>query len=175
MVLLLTLSAPLLRAQNEGAGGKIAKIEIQYIGPATASDALIRANIRTKIGEPFSQTTVNDDVSNLYGTGYFFNVQIQQKISPEGITLIYMVQGKPLLTDIRFNGNSGAFVHGTPVVTTGRLVLVYFNVPHTASNPMTSATTIPVTIPINALFVKDIPSIVMCVLSKVISATEASF
>ena len=84
---------------------KVLKIEIVHVGPPAASDTLIKTHIRVKEGEAFSQTSVDDDIRNLYSTGYFANIQVQQRLEAGGVVLIYQLQGKPLLTQIRFSGN----------------------------------------------------------------------
>jgi outer membrane protein insertion porin family len=84
---------------------KVSKIEIRHVGPPAASDELIRANIRVKVGDMYTRTGVDDDVRTLYSTGLFFNIRVGEERGPEGVTLIYVVQGKPVLTDIRFEGN----------------------------------------------------------------------
>src|SRR5256885_9806131 len=94
---------PGLRAQQ---GPPVAKIEIQHIGPPAVSEDLIRANIRVRVGEPYSRQAVDDGVRNLYTTGYFFQIRVADEITPQGVVLTYFLQGKPLLTDIRFQGNT---------------------------------------------------------------------
>ena len=84
---------------------KIKSIDIEHVGPPAVSDELIRANIRVKIGDTLSQTAVDDDIRSLYGTGYFHNIRTETALSPDGVALKYRVQGKPLLTDIYFEGN----------------------------------------------------------------------
>jgi outer membrane protein insertion porin family len=84
---------------------KITRIEIRHVGPASVSDAMIRANIRTKPGDPYLPAAVDDDVRNLYATGLFYNVQVATENSPQGMVLAYIVQGNPRLTDIKFKGN----------------------------------------------------------------------
>src|SRR5262249_16692148 len=86
---------------------KISKIEIQHVGPPAASDDLIRANIRVKVGDPYLRLAADDDVRNLYATGQFYNIQIKIR-QGEGDTIIltYLVQGKPRLMDIKFEGNA---------------------------------------------------------------------
>ncbi len=84
---------------------KVAGIEVKNVGPAAASDQLVRANIRTKIGDAYSPTSVDEDVKNLYATGFFYNIQVVDKANAEGVVLTYIVQGKPRLTDIKFSGN----------------------------------------------------------------------
>lgn len=83
----------------------IQKIEIQHVGPAAVSDELVRANIRTKVGDPYTKANVDEDIRNLKNTGYFYNIQVGARTSDQGVTLIYVVQAKPLLTDIKFEGN----------------------------------------------------------------------
>jgi len=56
--------------------GNISKIEIRHVGPAAAADELIQANIRTKVGDPYVRSTIDDDVRNLYSTGFFYNIQV---------------------------------------------------------------------------------------------------
>ncbi len=85
---------------------RVQQIEIRNLGPAAASDELIRANIRVKVGDPLAKTSVDDDVRNLYNTGYFYNIRVAQELADGGVKLIYIVQGKPLLTDIKFTGNT---------------------------------------------------------------------
>ena len=83
----------------------IAKIAVEHVGPPSVSDSLIRANIRSKEGEPYSRLTVDEDVKNLYATGYFSDVRVAEDRASDGMKLTYVVQGKPLLTEIKFTGN----------------------------------------------------------------------
>jgi outer membrane protein insertion porin family len=101
-VLLLCLWANRGYAQT---GLPIQKIEIKNIGPAAASDPLVRANIRVKEGDTYLKTSVDDDVRNLYSTGYFYNIRVATENLDKGIKLTYVLQGKPTLSEIRFEGN----------------------------------------------------------------------
>ncbi len=94
----------------------VRKIVIKHVGPAAVSEELIRANIRIKEGEAYSRFAVDDDIKNLYGTSYFFNIRVTEDITatelapngtrvPKEYTLTYVVQGRPLITEIRFSGN----------------------------------------------------------------------
>ncbi len=83
----------------------ISKVAIKHIGPPAVSDALVRANIRVKEGDPFMRTSVDDDVRNLYSTGFFNNIRVAEDLTGDKIALTYIVQGKLLLTDIKFTGN----------------------------------------------------------------------
>src|SRR5262245_39938277 len=87
-------------------GQKIQHIEVRHVGPPAASDSLIRANIRVKEGDTYTRTSVDDDVRSLYSTGFFYNIRVATEPSDEGgIKLIYVLQGKPIVAEIRFEGN----------------------------------------------------------------------
>src|SRR6266478_4205398 len=102
---LLLLFALLPSALGQPASGKISKIEIKHIGPAAVSDELIRANIRVKVGDPYLRAPIDEDVRNLYATGLFYNIRVAPDVTPSGVVLTYVVQGKPRLTEISFRGN----------------------------------------------------------------------
>ncbi len=84
---------------------KVQQIKIEHVGPPAVSDELIRANIRVKVGDAYTKTGVDDDVRNLFGTGFFYNIRVSEAPADGGVNLTYVVQGKPLLTDIKFTGN----------------------------------------------------------------------
>lgn len=95
-----------LAANSHGQVGQtIQKIEIRHVGPPAASEPLIRANIRVKEGDTFTRTTVDDDVRSLYTTGYFYNIRVATEPEGQGIKLIYVLQGKPVISEVRFEGN----------------------------------------------------------------------
>lgn len=83
----------------------VRQIEIKHVGPAAVSDELVRANIRVKVGDQLAKPSVDDDVRNLYTTGFFYNIRVAEERVTNGVKLIYVVQGKPVLTDIVINGN----------------------------------------------------------------------
>ena len=87
-------------------GQTIKKIDIRHVGPAAASESLIRANIRVKEGETYVRTSVDDDVRSLYSTGFFYNIRVATEPADGGINLVYVLQGKPILTEINFEGNT---------------------------------------------------------------------
>ena len=112
MKLLLRLCVPLLllawlpAGWGQPAAAQIQAIRIQHIGPPATSDELVRAQLRTKVGDSYLPAAVDDDVRNLYATGFFYNVQVTADTTAEGMTLTYKVQGRPRLTEIKFQGNA---------------------------------------------------------------------
>src|ERR1700685_3157319 len=99
------LLAGLFAVHAQGFAPRVHKIIIRHIGPAAVSDEFIRANIRSKEGEIFARPTVDEDVKNLYATGYFFKIQVGEENTADGLDLTYAVQSKPILTDIKIVGN----------------------------------------------------------------------
>ena len=85
----------------------VQKITLQHVGQAAASDALIRANIRLKQGDSYSQKASNDDIHNLRNTGFFENVYVTEKKVADGVEVTYTLVGKPIVTEILFEGNTG--------------------------------------------------------------------
>jgi outer membrane protein insertion porin family len=83
----------------------ISKIQIRHVGPPAANEDLIRANIRVKPGDPYQSNSIDEDVRTLYSTGYFYNIRIVSDRDEKGVALTYVLQGKPVLTEILFNGN----------------------------------------------------------------------
>ncbi|HVR36443.1 MAG TPA: outer membrane protein assembly factor BamA [Methylomirabilota bacterium] len=99
----LMLSGPWLLAQPSGP--RVTEIEIRHVGPPSVSDSLIRANIRTRVGDEFRPLSTEDDIEKLYATGFFRDIRVYEEPGPEGLKLIYYVEGHPTITEIRFTGN----------------------------------------------------------------------
>src|SRR5438552_7051116 len=93
---------PLLAAQT---GLVVEKIEVKHVGPPAVSDDLVRANIHVKVGDPYNASATTDDIRTLKATGYFYNIQVTADRTDGGVKLVYALQGQPVLSDIRFEGN----------------------------------------------------------------------
>jgi len=93
---------PLLAAPT---GLVVEKIEIKHVGPPAVSDDLVRANIHVKVGDPYNANATTDDIRTLKATGYFYNIQVTADRTDGGVKLAYVLQGQPVLSDIRFEGN----------------------------------------------------------------------
>src|SRR5436190_16276176 len=86
-------SAPIVRS-----------IDVQYNGPATISRARVLAQMRTKIGLPYSDTVAEDDIRTLYNTGQFQNVRIFGQPEGDGVKVIVAVQTRTMLNEIQIDG-----------------------------------------------------------------------
>jgi outer membrane protein insertion porin family len=103
---LLLLCSWLPAASGQSSLDRVAKIIVTNVGPPAVSEDLVRANIHVKVGDPYVRTSVDEDVRNLYATGYFFNIQVLDQLGDGGVILTYILQGKLRLTNIKFEGNT---------------------------------------------------------------------
>lgn len=83
----------------------VTKIGIHHIGPAAASESMIRSHIRTTEGKEYNPNMLDDDVRNLYKTGFFQLVRVTRDPMAEGMSVTFVLQGKPIVTDMTFVGN----------------------------------------------------------------------
>src|SRR5579863_5082365 len=104
-VLLLLISS-LLTARGQLASERVSSIIVSNVGPAAASTNLVRANIHVKEGDVYNPRIVYEDIPNLYATGLFANIRISDRRTEDGVELTYILQGKPRVTAITFEGNT---------------------------------------------------------------------
>ena len=67
---------PMQAPAQAPAGPIVRSIEVQYAGASTISKEKILANMRTRVGRPYSEQIVEEDIRNLYNTGNISNVRI---------------------------------------------------------------------------------------------------
>ena len=82
----------------------VRSIDVQYTGPATISRERILAQMRTKIGLPYSDTVAENDIRALYNTGQVQNVRIFGQPEGDGVKVIVAVQTRTMLNEIQIDG-----------------------------------------------------------------------
>ena len=101
------LGAMSARAQNpqtpQGAP-IIRSIEVEYTGPALVSKERILAQMRTRVGQPYSDQVVEQDVETLYKTGAILNVRIFAEPEADGVKVIVSVQTRSIVREIEIDG-----------------------------------------------------------------------
>ncbi|HMJ04747.1 MAG TPA: outer membrane protein assembly factor BamA, partial [Chthoniobacterales bacterium] len=105
VVVLAVLTPPLARAQ-EGEGVKITSIQVQYTGPETVSRERILAQMRTKVGQMYSDGVAEEDIRTLYQSGQLQNVRIFGQQEGEGVKVIVAVQTRAIVNEIEIDGAS---------------------------------------------------------------------
>jgi outer membrane protein insertion porin family len=103
---LLLSGLPLWAQLNPAPTAVVERVEVRHVGPPAVSDDLVRAHIRVRPGDTFSIPATTADVRSLESTGYFRDVRVAAEPTAGGVRLIYVLQGKPVLTEIRFEGNT---------------------------------------------------------------------
>jgi len=99
--------AVLARAQApQGAAGPpiIRSMDVEYTGPATISKERILAQMRTKVGQPYANEVVQEDIKALYKTGYIRNVRIFAQPEGDGVKVIVAVQTRAIIREIEITG-----------------------------------------------------------------------
>ncbi|PYI72062.1 MAG: hypothetical protein DMF02_04755, partial [Verrucomicrobia bacterium] len=99
--------APIARAQapqSAPAPPIIRSIDVQYTGAQAVSKDRILAQMRTKVGQPYSNQVVEQDVAALYKTGVIQNVRIFAQPEGDGVKVIVAVQIRAILREIEITG-----------------------------------------------------------------------
>nr|MDQ2659984.1 hypothetical protein [Verrucomicrobiota bacterium] len=85
-------------------GIKIKSIEVQYNGPETVSRERILAQMRTSVGDSYSDAVVEEDIRRLYSTNQLQNVRIFAQPQGEGVKVIVAVQTRAIMNEIEIDG-----------------------------------------------------------------------
>ena len=107
LLCLLLISVAGSRAQVLAPGGLIVRqIDVQFAGQPNTSRERVLSNMRTAVGQPFNQATVEEDIRSLYATGDYPNVRIFQEPVSDGVKVIVIVATRATIRNITFTGNS---------------------------------------------------------------------
>ena len=82
---------------------KIASIEIR--GAKRIEVPAIAGRLTLKAGDRYTPDTVRGQVKILYDTGFFEDVQVDTESIAAGMAVTFVVQEKPFITEIVFDGN----------------------------------------------------------------------
>src|SRR6266480_4417978 len=82
----------------------IRAIDVEYTGPATVSKERILAQMRTKVGQPFNDAILEQDVEALYKSGAVQNVRIFGQPQADGVKVIVQVQTRMIAREIVIEG-----------------------------------------------------------------------
>ncbi len=99
------VGAPDTQVPSGGQNGPVVReIDIQFIGPKTVAKSVILSNMRTSVGQVYSAASVEEDIRNLYATGFFTNLAIKDEPLGDGVKVNVIVQPKPLVKEIVIKG-----------------------------------------------------------------------
>ncbi|RMF92794.1 MAG: outer membrane protein assembly factor BamA [Candidatus Schekmanbacteria bacterium] len=80
-------------------------IDIEVRGNKRIEASTILSNISTRKGEFLSQSKVSRDIKRIFSLGFFNDVRVEKEEVPGGIKLIYIVDEKPTIKGVYFEGN----------------------------------------------------------------------
>ncbi|MBI4827164.1 MAG: outer membrane protein assembly factor BamA [Nitrospirae bacterium] len=78
---------------------------IDITGNRKIEEAAIRSKMKSLAGEPFSESTVHDDIKSIYSIGYFDDISVDIEQFEGGVKLIFTLKEKPAIASIDFQGN----------------------------------------------------------------------
>jgi len=106
--LILGINLPLFAqeqpAQEQSAPTQKLVTAIEVIGNKSISTNTIISKLKTRIGSPYQENVVNDDLRRLYLLGFFSDIKIDTQDYKDGIKLIVTVQERPIIESISFSG-----------------------------------------------------------------------
>lgn len=111
---LLSAQTSLVNAQvsldSPAAAGKriVRDVQVVFKGAATMDANRVKAQMATRVGEPYTDESVERDIRTLYATGSVENVDIQAVNLDGGVRVIVTLSGRGGIGEINFLGN-GAF------------------------------------------------------------------
>jgi outer membrane protein insertion porin family len=82
----------------------VRSIDVQYTGPVTISRERVLAQMRTKVGRPYSELVAEDDIRTIYATGHVQNVRIFGQPEADGVRVIVAIQTRTMLNEIQIDG-----------------------------------------------------------------------
>ncbi len=101
----LLITMPTARAQ-QGTPPTVRTIQVEFVGPQTVSKEKILANMRTRVGKPYSSQITEEDVRNLYATGDLSNVRIFGEPTADGVKVIVVVATKASISEVVIQGST---------------------------------------------------------------------
>ncbi len=79
--------------------------KIMILGNVKVEEGVIRGAIKSREGGPFSVEKVREDLRSVFDLGYFTDVQVDIKSTPQGKEVIFIMVEKPSIKEILIKGN----------------------------------------------------------------------
>ena len=79
--------------------------ELTVEGNRRVQEAVILGRIRSSVGAPFSPSQASEDLRNVFGLGFFDDVQLKVEDFEGGVKVTFVVVERPFVRDVEFVGN----------------------------------------------------------------------
>jgi outer membrane protein insertion porin family len=103
--LLILCAGHRLGAQMPGQAPVIKEIDVQFVGPTTLSRERVLDNLATKVGAPYNDRLVEEDIKSLYATGNVSNARIFAEPTSGGLKVTVLLQGRPTVGEVIIEGS----------------------------------------------------------------------
>ncbi|MGM0423303.1 MAG: outer membrane protein assembly factor BamA [Thermodesulfobacteriota bacterium] len=84
------------------AGQRIAEIEVRGNEYLDQEAVLSRLDLRS--GDPYEKEQLSQEIKQLFDSGFFQDIQVRAEQTPEGQKVVFEVQERPLIQDIKIKG-----------------------------------------------------------------------
>lgn len=74
-------------------------------GNRAIEESAIRSQIKIKEGDIFSPRSLREDLKSVYQMGYFQDVRAEKRDWDRGKAIVFVVEEKPVIKEIKFSGN----------------------------------------------------------------------
>ena len=99
-----SLVSGIAQAPTDTAGPIVKDIVVETVGAPSITKERVLANLATKVGQPYSERSAEQDVRALYTTGGVSNVRIFAEPLGDGVKVTVLLQGRPVLEEILIEG-----------------------------------------------------------------------
>ena len=106
-------------ARAQPTGPVIFEIRIQ--GNQRVESDAVKIHVSSRAGQPLDQATVDQDVKAIYKMGFFDHVSADVEHQGGAVVLTYIVQERPLITDVRFGGMKAIKPNNDKVINATKL------------------------------------------------------
>jgi len=102
LLLFISNASPSWAEQVEAAAPLVQAIEVE--GTQRIEPDVIYLRIRTKEGSPLNRRVIREDIGNIMDSGYFRHVVVESLPVPDGVKIVYHVEERPTIREIRYDG-----------------------------------------------------------------------
>ncbi|MFA5373928.1 MAG: POTRA domain-containing protein, partial [Candidatus Omnitrophota bacterium] len=106
IALVLAVNLPLFAQEEANKGKNVTAIEV--VGNKSISTNTIASKLKTRIGSPFQDTVISDDLKRLYLLGFFSDIKVDTQDHKDGLKVVITVVERPIIEAISFSGNRRA-------------------------------------------------------------------
>ena len=93
-----------MSAQVPGQAPLIRQIDVQFVGPVTLGKERVLDNLATKVGAPYNDRLVEEDIKSLYATGSVSNARIFAEPVTGGLKVTVLLQGRSTVGEVLIEG-----------------------------------------------------------------------